>query len=248
MSEPTRFPNAPITEALLDIRVKLPEQVDLTQLATIQDLIKDQYPSRNERMFWQSDLQIAQGDLKISPPTGGPVGYAFTSRDGKQIIQARKDGFAFSRLKPYEDWISLRDEAKRLWQYYIQIASPTSITRLALRYINRIELPLPMRDFKDYILTVPEIAPNIPQGLANFFMQLIIPIPIMNAVAIVTETVDVSQNPSSILPLIFDIDVFREAVFDLDSAEVWETFEQLRELKNDIFFESVHVKRDKNIS
>jgi len=91
MSEPTRFPNAPITEALLDIRVQLPEQVDLTQLATIQDLIQDQYPSRHERLFWQSDLQIAQGDLKISPPTGGPVGYAFTSLDGKQIIQARID-------------------------------------------------------------------------------------------------------------------------------------------------------------
>jgi hypothetical protein len=120
MSEPTRFPNAPITEALLDIRVKLSEQIDLAQLATIQDLIKDQYPSRHERLFWQSDLQIAQGDLKISPPTGGPVGYAFTSLDGKQNIQARKDGFSFSRLKPYEDWISLRDEAKRLWQYYIQ--------------------------------------------------------------------------------------------------------------------------------
>jgi uncharacterized protein (TIGR04255 family) len=239
MSEPTRFPNAPITEALLDIRVNLPGEVDLTQLATIQDLIKDQYPSRNERMFWQSNFQIAQRDLKISPPTGGPVGYAFTSRDGKQIVQVRKDGFSFSRLKPYEDWISLREEAKRLWQCYIQIASPTNITRLALRYINRIELPLPMRDFKDYILTVPEIAPNLPQGLADFFMQLIIPIPTMNAIAIVTETVDVPQNLSSVLPLIFDIDVFREAVFDLNSAEVWDTFEQLRELKNDIFFQSI---------
>lgn len=238
MSEPTRFPNAPITEALLDIRVQLPEQVDLAQLATIQDLIKDQYPSRNERMFWQSNLQIAQGDLRISPPTGGPVGYAFTSRDGKQIIQVRKDGFSFSRLKPYEDWISLRDEAQRLWQYYRHIASPVSITRLALRYINRIEFPLPLRDFKDYILTVPEIAPSLPQGLANFFMQLIIPMP-LNAVAVVTETVDVTQNQSSVYPFIFDIDVFREAVFDIDSAEVWEIFEQLRMLKNDIFFQSI---------
>jgi len=38
MTEPTRFPNAPITEALLD-RVNLPEHVDLTQLATFQDLM-----------------------------------------------------------------------------------------------------------------------------------------------------------------------------------------------------------------
>jgi uncharacterized protein (TIGR04255 family) len=56
MIEPTRFPHAPITEALLDIRVNLPEHVNLAQLATFQDLIKDQYPSRHERVFWQSNI------------------------------------------------------------------------------------------------------------------------------------------------------------------------------------------------
>src|SRR5712691_8149097 len=78
--------------------------------------------------------------------------------------------------------------------------SPYLCTRVALRYINRIEFPLPMRDFKDYILTIPEIAPDLPQGLANFFMQLIIPVHTMNAVVIVTETMDLPQNQSQVLP------------------------------------------------
>src|SRR5438874_6884893 len=71
--------------------------------------------------------------------------------------------------------------------------------------INRIEIPLPMRDFKDYILTIPEIAPGLPQGLANFFMRLIIPVPAMNAIAIVTEAFDPTAASSSVLPFIFDI-------------------------------------------
>lgn len=65
MTEPTRFPNAPITEALLDIRGNLPEHVDLAQLATFQDLIKDHYPSRHERVFWQSNFQLSQGGLAV---------------------------------------------------------------------------------------------------------------------------------------------------------------------------------------
>jgi len=239
MIEPTRFPNAPITEALLDIRVNLPEHVDLAQLATFQDLIKDQYPSRHERVFWQSDFQLSQGDLRLSQPTGGPVGYLFTSLDGKQHVQARLDGFTFNRLKPYKDWESLRDEARKFWQHYTQIASPKSITRVALRYINRIEIPLPMRDFKDYILTIPEIAPGLPQGLANFFMRLIIPVPTMNAIAIVTEAFDPTAASSSVLPFIFDVDVSCEALFDVDAVEVWGTLEKLRELKNEIFFKSI---------
>ena len=67
---------------------------------------------------------------------GGPDGYLFTSVDGRQVVQARLDGFTFSRLKPYDKWESLRDEARELWQHYVQIASPETVTRVALRYIN----------------------------------------------------------------------------------------------------------------
>ena len=96
-----------------------------------------------------------------------------------------------------------------------------------------------MRDFKDYILTIPEIAPGLPQGLANFFMRLIIPVPTMNAIAIVTEAFDPPTASSAVLPFIFDIDVSCEALFDVDAVEVWETLEKLRELKNEIFFKSI---------
>ena len=81
------------------------------------------------------------------------------------------------------------------------------VIRLALRYINRIEIPLPMRDFKDYILTVPEIAPGVPQGLERFFMRLIIPSDEAQAVAVVTESMEpVTDNKT--VPVIFDIDVY----------------------------------------
>ena len=167
MPAPERFPNAPITEALLDLRVELPSHIDLAQLATFQDAIRDRYPDRRERLLVQSHFEIEQGAVIAHPSTGGLYGYLFTSPDRRQVVQARLNGFTFSRLKPYRTWESLRDEARELWQHYMQIASPQGITRVALRYINRIEIPLPMRDFKDYILTTPEIAPGLPQELAN---------------------------------------------------------------------------------
>ena len=241
MVKPTRFPNAPITEALLDIRVKLPALTDLAKLATFHDVIKQKYPSRQERLAWRGHVEI-----KASPITqvsqsaaGGPDGYLFTSVDGRQVVQARLDGFTFSRLKPYDKWEALRDEARELWQHYVRIASPETVTRVALRYINRIEIPLPMRDFKDYILTTPEIAPDLPQGLDSFFMRLVIPEPKTQAVAIVTETFETVDESSKRLPLIFDIDVFRMAAFNVHDNAMWETFEHLHDLKNDIFFKSI---------
>jgi uncharacterized protein (TIGR04255 family) len=44
------------------------------------------------------------------------------------------------------------------------------------------------------------------------------------------------------VPLIFDIDVFREAAFDVKGEELWQAFEKLRDLKNNIFFKSITPK------
>lgn len=244
MVETTRFPNAPITEALLDIRVKLPAQTDLAKLATFHDAIKQKYSSKQERLAWRGHIEIKSTPVaQVSQSAvGGPDGYSFTSVDGRQVVQARLDGFTFSRLKPYDKWEALRDEARELWQHYIRIASPEAVTRVALRYINRIEIPLPIRDFKDYILTTPEIAPDLPQGLGSFFMRLVIPDPKAQAVAIVTETVEPSDESRNRLPLIFDIDVFRMAAFNVQDNAMWEAFEYLHDLKNDIFFKSITPK------
>lgn len=244
MVETTRFPNAPITEALLDIRVTLPAQTDLAKLATFHNAIKQQYPSKQERLAWRGHVEIKASPVpEVSQSaTGGPDGYLFTSVDGRQVVQARLDGFTFSRLKPYDKWTTLRDEAQELWQHYVRIASPETVTRVALRYINRIEIPIPMRDFKDYILTTPEIAPDLPQGLGSFFMRLVIPDPKAQAVAIVTETMEPIDESRNRLPLIFDIDVFRMAAFNIQDNAMWEAFEYLHDLKNDIFFKSITLK------
>ena len=238
MADWPRFANAPITEALLDIRAKLPSGVDLTRLAAFQDVVKDLYPARRERFSWRGGFQIKPGEApEVLHPSGGPDGYLFTSKDGKQIVQARLDGFTFNRLKPYDKWESFRDEARQQWERYREIATPEIVSRVALRYINRIEIPLPMKDFREYILTTPEIAPKLPQGLESFFMRLVIPDERSRSKAIVTQTMEDPQE--QVLPLIFDIDVFREAAFEVQGKGMWEALEQLRDYKNEIFFNSI---------
>lgn len=239
MPEWQKFPNAPITEALLDLRVKLPSAVDLQVLATFQEDIREQYPERQERASWRADIEFKPGGASVSSK-GTPDGFLFKSGDGRQIVQARLDGFTFNRLKPYDRWETFRNEAKRLWSCYVGLTNPEMVSRIALRYINRIEIPLPMKDFTDYVLTVPEVAPALPQGLAGFLMRLIIPHNTSRAVAIVTETM---ENPQKeMLPLILDIDVYIEAPFDAHDDKVWEEMEHLRNFKNEIFFNSLTEK------
>jgi uncharacterized protein (TIGR04255 family) len=72
------------------------------------------------------------------------------------------------------------------------VARPTKVTRIAVRYVNRIEIPAGV-DFKEYILTGPEIAHGIPQTLDNFFMRLEIPGQ-SGETAVITQTIQVSDQ------------------------------------------------------
>lgn len=171
MSEYTVFPNAPITEALLDIRVELPNEVDIKKLEVFHDRISGRFPEKKIKGAFEVKVQLSpEGTPQSLPASGGPQGYLFRSPNENKIVQARLDGFTFNKLKPYENWEIFRSEAYKFWNMYLQLFSPYKITRIALRYINRIEAPLPIKDLKEYILTNPEIAPKLPQSLSQLFL------------------------------------------------------------------------------
>ena len=242
MTEPEHFPNAPIVEALLDIAVVLPETVDQEKLASFQERLGKRYPNKQVRHSWSAEVQLRPGALPETRGTATGVGYLFTSQDGKQVVQVRKDGFSFSRLKPYEKWDLFSQEARGLWSQYVSTLKPTKVIRAALRFINRIELPLPFADFKEYLLTTPEIAPGLPQSLSSFFFRVVIPDERAKALAIITETIEEAEVTKGKLPVIFDIDVFRTGSFPTDAEKLWPMFAELRELKDRIFFESLTDK------
>jgi uncharacterized protein (TIGR04255 family) len=233
-----RWPNlsrCPITEALLDIRVQARPELTLKDLEGFQETIADAYPQRRTRQVFE----VAVADVGVSQKQKDD-GFLFVAADGRRVIQARLDGFSFSLLKPYSSWDALRDEGRRHWESYRQIVKPSGISRVAVRYINRIELPLPFKDFREYILTAPEIAQDLPQGLANFLLRVVIPVEQAGCVVIVTETME--PPDSERLPFILDIDASCERPLDPETDEVWETLERLRDVKNDFFFRNLTPK------
>lgn len=238
-SEWPRLAKAPIIEALLDIRAQPETGIGLDRLAAFHTEVRDRYPRSQERQSWAGNLRFGPSGVSTTDERKGPDGYLFTSADKKQVVQARLDGFTFNRLRPYESWERFQGEARELWTLYCRIARPTVVSRVALRFINRIELPLTLADFREYILTTAEVAPGLPQGLSAFFMRLEIPLQEAGCVAIVTETM---EKPEGTLPFILDIDVVREEMMDPNGAALWEAFERLRHAKNTVFFRSLTLR------
>lgn len=239
----TGFPvlsKAPITEAVLDIRVKVSADVQIGHLNSLYDSVSGQYPDKKERHKWEGKLEFKKGVAPISTSVEEIDGYMFYSADKKQILQARQDGFTFSRLKPYETWESFRDEAHRLWQIYRDVVSP-EITRVALRYINKMEIPLTSKNLSDHLSAAPIVPNNLPQGVSSFLTRVVIHEPEIDASAIITQAMEKIVKPD-ILPIILDIDVFRQISLAMSEEDIWELFEKLRHFKNTIFFKSITEK------
>ena len=233
---------APITEAVLDIRVKVREDVQLDHFNALYEKVSGQYPDKKERHKWEGKLEFKKGASPLSTAAEAIDGYMYYSADQTQILQARMDGFTFSRLKPYETWEGFRDEAYKLWQLYKDIVSP-EITRVALRYINKLEIPLPMSDFSDYLTSAPVVPDGLPQGVSSYLTRLVIHEPEIDASAIITQALEQIVNPK-ILPLILDIDVFRQKSEGIKEDDAWSILEQLRHFKNEIFFKSITKKSE----
>jgi len=242
MTSPEHLPHAPITEAILDIACTLPANVDHESLAGYQSKLGGRYPGKQVRNQWKSVLEVSGSGPPIAKSDGGPIGYLFRTADTKQVVQARLNGFTFSRLQPYVSWDALSAEARLLWDAFVAFAKPTNVTRIAVRYINKMPLPLPISDFKEYVLTGVEIAPTLPQAVTEYFFRVAIPVQDPQAVAILTQTIDTSDAPKGTLPLILDIDIFRQGSFPITPAKLWPLFSPLHDLKNRFFFESITDK------
>lgn len=238
------FPRAPVTEALIDLRAGPGDEKTLDQLESLTQKLSPRFPIKENRFEIQYQLTVKkEGTGAESEAKSKQIGYVMFSESRDRAVQVRLNGFAFSKMRPYESWENLRDEARDLWIAYQNEVTPRKIDRLSVRFINRIELPLPISAFQDYILTGPQIAPTLPQGPNEFFFRIVVPNPAYDRMAAtITSTIERPEQDGRVLPYIFDIDAFASVDLDPSSDVIWSAFEKLREYKNTIFFLSITEK------
>ncbi len=222
-----RYSRAPVTEAIIAFQVELPEEVKLSDLERCQDAA---YPTKR---ILAAQSGAPEGGNGAAAPSQ-PEGFLFVSADDKQLFQARSDGFLVHRLAPYAGWEPFRDEARRLWGLYRQAVCPRRVARLAVRCINRLDLPLPVVEVKDYLRTFPEVSPDLPQGLAEFFLQLSIPQQDLKSTLLLREMAVPPAGPG-VASVVLDIDLFRADDVPAEEAGVWDLLDHLHTRENEVF-------------
>lgn len=234
--------NAPITEAVVDFRVRHAADLHFDKLEQVKQLLNDEYPESNMIRSGYFEFGFKEGQPIVVPPGEETIlGYKLTSSDKTQVVQFRTNGFTFSRLKPYTRWEEILEEAKRLWQLYVKISVPESVTRIAARYINHMMVPLPIMDFKDYLTAPPIVPKDIPEELGAFLTRVSVHDRHSGLTANIVQSMEISVENNQVT-LILDIDVYKQEEYKVDDERIWSEFTNIRDMKNKIFFNSITEK------
>jgi uncharacterized protein (TIGR04255 family) len=230
--------NAPIVEAVIDFRVSRQEQVSAGTFADIGSSIGKQYKQTGSIQSLQTRFGIDDGKLLEPWQMQTDIGWRYQT--AREIGQFRTDGFTFSRIAPYTTWKEVSDEAFRLWKIYVDAAKPREVSRVAVRYINRMQLTA-VKDLGEYLEAPPQLPDPIPQVIREFLTRVNVRDDKRIASAVIVQALEPTMDQETI-SLLLDIDAFREVKEAPDDPALLSIFEQLRELKNAIFFASITEK------
>lgn len=243
------YDKAQIAEAVIDLRVELPDQFTVDAFDGLGALLFDRYPVRFPiRAIEMGFQQEAEAEARFHSAQE-IVGVRLQSKSGDRVLQAQKAGFTFSHVGQYSTWEQFRGEAEAAWRVFLKVTGARRINRAAVRVINKLQLP--GLEVREYTTLNPNLPPGPLQSVDAFFMQL--QVPLAHLVKDCQALVNVAQGrpeggAGSGTQLILDFDLFVTSAFDADSPDVWALLDKISEAKNDVFESSITDKTRELIS
>jgi len=217
-------------EAVIDLRLESTPARKVDSIFPIHADISNEYPKR-------TDIFKLLGKFVPGQPLTqeeSHLGFRYDSVDGKYVLQTRIDGFTLSRLQPYEHWEPFRAEAHRLWLIYRRFAAPLHCIRAAVRYVNRIDIPVIPADMKSYFRTFPEVSPDMPQVMSGHVMQLLMPQE--NEIMLSLIQASVPPPKPDVVSVNLDLDLYKESATEFSTDErIWDFLDSLRGIRDHIF-------------
>jgi uncharacterized protein (TIGR04255 family) len=236
------LPRAPIVEGLINLRTKPRKDVSLEDLRAFGERIRSDYPTAKPLQHFEAGLQIGPDNKPTQSLRSSQVGYRFERTTLPFVIHAQIDELLVSRLRPYDTWENLFSEARAQWRHYSEVCKPEAITRIATRFINRIDLATDKLAFDDYLAAPPSIPKGLPSVFEHFLTRIVVPDETSGCHIAISQALDTPNPQTRTIPILIDIDVYKEVELAIDSPVLWETLNRMRDLKNRAFFDSITTK------
>lgn len=230
----------PIVEATIELRLK--EGIPFSDAERASKKLASSYATSKVEREIEFQVDTVTGQAINS--TEKTVGFRLDSSDNAEILFVRVGLLAGVQLAPYPGWEVFRDRVKRDWQKFRRIVGVQKLSRIGVRYQNRIDVPrsfaaeLRADDFLNILPRVPSFGSPTING---YSMTVLLPFAKDNCkVRIVTGMVP-SPVPDAVA-LLLDIDMFAEVELPIKESDIWSLLERMRQHKNVVFEACVTAK------
>ena len=177
------YEHAPIREAVCEFHFTPDSPWDIAIPGLFYAALKDEFP---KRVYTQEAIpttltvgpQIALRGVQAIQ-TANELRFWHESDDG--VIKLRPHSLSISHFKPYRSWDQFHSVIMQVFNVYLEIANPTGLQRIGLRYINEFEFDINNPNDPDENTTIdtdeffdlgPKLGDRLIQPLSTFLVGI----------------------------------------------------------------------------
>lgn len=237
MSSNQILKNPPIKEAIIYIGFSSPSNANsMDTISEFGDSLQDLFPNKNEQITFS--LNFERNTTREIDKKSLITGFELTSSDKKETIVCTRNNLTFSKIKPYRNWEEFIEKFKVVFSKLIKRVADIKIDNLSLRYVNRLDFDVSSKiKLEDFFSVFPNVPSALSDSLEKYFLQIQLPADKSNLKSVLTQTFTYCENSRDLVHFHLDINIQKD--LHLDNSDLWESLEDMRKKKNDLFFNSL---------
>lgn len=228
-----KYRRPPIEEAVCQLHFAPSQEWGLTLLAHLHLRLKDAYPEPpREQQILESELSGGREEGKLGFFLKTQIAKSriqFPAENGTRLVSVGPDELGVHVLRPYAGWDQFRPRIVDALAAYREVATPVGVSRIGLRYINRIPLPPGEVQLGRYFTKFPDYPDGIPVSrMVAFFSRIECEFP-DQPIRLSVTFADIETKPEEPPSVLLDIDA--AWLRKNDALPVDRAMEQIDDLK-----------------
>ncbi|CCW33861.1 TIGR04255 family protein [Chthonomonas calidirosea] len=163
-----QYKTPPLIEAVCEFRLTSDTPWDLTIPGLFYEKVKGTFPLREQSV--RQEVVLSEGPQGLQQEIRTSERIVLFTEDRKMLIQLGPRLLAVNVLRPYPTWQGFKAKIEMAWENLKETLRIEGLERIALGYINRVELPSPEVKLLEYFEFYPFVGPRLPQNLASFIV------------------------------------------------------------------------------
>ena len=245
MLSPQPYDRAPIIEAVIEVKFSALIEPDL--LEKVNRRFAPDYP--NEQRIQQLGVEI---NLDLGNSSNAPraavgshsEGFRRAVMDENEIAMLMPTSFIISQLAPYQGWETFIKRFQRDWTTWKRDVGHRSISRIGVRYINRIDIPLNDKgtiEHRNYLNVWVQLPEHFGPTLA-YAAQAVFELSNIKGKLVINTAVALPPPIPGYISFLIDLDLGREIDLPQRDDEMFQLLGEMRIEKNRIFEDCITEK------